>query len=176
LIVFLSACSSQSSEGVPVEDAVDTTDTTPETSTTVAVDTTDTAPETSTTVVADSVAAVDEGKAACAEFNQARAAYAVFWISALDEYGELSDDVEPDDVEGFDEVSERLAKARERLDAAIEQIEVMDGLVIPIEELQRYYVMLQRVENEVVEIDTLPDYLLFTKEWLVVCNRISQYR
>jgi hypothetical protein len=42
--------------------------------------------------------------------------------------------------------------------------------------LQRYYVMLQRVENEVVEIDTLPDYLLFTKEWLLVCNRISQYR
>jgi hypothetical protein len=67
-----------------------------------------------------------------------------------------------------------LVKARERLDAAIEQIEAMDGYVIPIEELQRYYVVLQGAEE--VEIDTLLDLLLFTKEWLLVCDRISQYR
>jgi hypothetical protein len=144
LLVFLAACSSQSSEGVPAEDAVDTTDTTPETTKKVA---------------ADLIAAVDEGKAACAEDEQARAAYAD---------GD-------DDFFGSFEALENIGKSSDRLDKAITRIEAIDSSVIPIEELQRWYEALQA--NEGGDIESLPDLLLeFGAVFLLVCDRISQYR
>jgi hypothetical protein len=141
-MVFLAACSSQSSEGEPAKDAVGTTNA---------------APGTSTTVAADLIAAVDEGKAACVEYEQARAAY-----------------VNPgDDLFEQIEAMERTVKATERLEAAIEQIEAIDASVIPIEELQRWYDALQTQDK----IDNLADFFLkFSEVFLLICDRISQYR
>jgi hypothetical protein len=144
LLVFLAACSSQSSESVPADDAADTTEA---------------APAVSPTVAAGLIAAVEEGKAACAEYEQARAAYA---DSGDDLFGSL-------------EALENIGKSSDRLDKAITRIEAIDSSVIPIEELQRWYEALQA--NEGGDIESLPDVLLeFGEVFLLVCDRISQYR
>jgi uncharacterized protein YpmS len=160
LLVFLAACSSQSSESVPAEDATGVTDSAPKLTTTTAA--------TSTTVAVDVAAFVAEGSAACTQYKERVAEYETAFQAAIDAGGKTTD------LALTNKEFQNVVGSMGTLDEAIDDIALVDRSIIPIEEIQRRDSLWQSWSQlKVTTRDIYPDLKVV---YAAICDRISQYR